>query len=142
MSEWLEANVESKHAAVYAVVGKDGTFNFVGVSRNVALTLAGHVKDQGQDKVYQVKVRLSERDAMDATQILNSNNAPRTSASEVTSIVICDPTSFQVRSFKYPKRDIMGAMQEEWIRECGYIPEGNLPGREWATSLRDVQASV
>lgn len=95
MSEWLEANAESKHAAVYAVVGKDGTFNFVGVSRNVALSLAGHVKEQGQDKVYQVKVRPSERDAMDEIHILNSNSAPRTSASEVPSVVICGRPFFR-----------------------------------------------
>lgn len=57
VSSWLEENAESKHAAVYAVVGKDGTVSFVGVSRNVALSLAAHIQNEGEDKVHSVKVR-------------------------------------------------------------------------------------
>ena len=53
----MKDNTESKHAAVYAVVGKDETVSFVGVSRNVALSLAAHVQNEGEDKVHLVKVR-------------------------------------------------------------------------------------
>ncbi|CAM9257904.1 unnamed protein product, partial [Choristocarpus tenellus] len=48
VSKWLEDNKESKHAAVYAVVGKDSVVNFVGVSRNVALSVGAHVDNEGK----------------------------------------------------------------------------------------------
>jgi hypothetical protein len=41
----------SKHAAVYSVVGANGKINFVGVSRNVALSLACHAKNEGPSMV-------------------------------------------------------------------------------------------
>jgi hydrogenase maturation factor len=41
----------SKHAAVYSVVGANGKVNFVGVSRNVALSLACHAKNEGPSMV-------------------------------------------------------------------------------------------
>jgi hypothetical protein len=41
----------SKHAAVYSVVGANGKVNFVGVSRNVALSLACHAKNEGPSLV-------------------------------------------------------------------------------------------
>lgn len=56
---WLKDNADSKHAAVYAVVGKDETVNFVGVSRNVAVAVAAHVASEGEDKVHSLKVRYS-----------------------------------------------------------------------------------
>lgn len=56
---WLKDNADSKHAAVYAVVGKDETVNFVGVSRNVAVAVAAHVVSEGEDKVHSLKVRHS-----------------------------------------------------------------------------------
>lgn len=57
MSKWLKDNAESKHAAVYAVVGKDETVNFVGVGRNVALSVAAHVANEGEDMVHFLKVK-------------------------------------------------------------------------------------
>lgn len=45
----------------------------------------------------------------------------------------------QVRSFKYPKRDKMEALKEQWIQECGYTPVGNVKGSEWATASKDSQ---
>lgn len=57
VSRWLKDNGESKHAAVYAVAGKDETVNFVGVSRNVALAVAAHVANEGEEKVHSLKVR-------------------------------------------------------------------------------------
>lgn len=57
VSKWLKDNAESKHAAVYAVVGKDETVNFVGVGRNVALSLTSHLANEGGDKVHFLKVR-------------------------------------------------------------------------------------
>lgn len=59
MQQWLKDNAESKHAAVYAVVGKDETVNFVGVGRNVALSVAAHVANEGEDMVHFVKVSFS-----------------------------------------------------------------------------------
>lgn len=57
VSAWLKDYAESKHAAVYAVVGKDETVSFVGVSRNVALSLVAHIQNEGEDKVHSLKVR-------------------------------------------------------------------------------------
>lgn len=56
VSKWLKDNAESKHAAVYAVVGKDETVNFVGVGRNVALSVAAHLANEGEDMVHFLKV--------------------------------------------------------------------------------------
>lgn len=61
VSQWLKDNAESKHAAVYAVVGKNESVSFVGVSRNVALTVASHVANEGEDKVHSVRVRYTCR---------------------------------------------------------------------------------
>eukprot|EP00903_Cladosiphon_okamuranus_P019159 g17622.t1 len=69
VSKWLEDNAESKHAAVYAVVGKDETVNFVGVGRNVALSVASHLANEGGDMVHFLKLRsfkFPKREEMDA----------------------------------------------------------------------------
>ncbi|CAN0125126.1 unnamed protein product [Ectocarpus fasciculatus] len=69
VSKWLKDNAESKHAAVYAVVGKDETVNFVGVGRNVALSLAAHLAAEGESMVHLLKVRsfkFPKRDKMEA----------------------------------------------------------------------------
>lgn len=57
VKQWLVDNAESKHAAVYAVFGKDEEVKFVGMSRNVVLSLAAHLANEGEDKVQSVKVR-------------------------------------------------------------------------------------
>lgn len=57
VKQWLVDNAESKHAAVYTVFGKDEQVKFVGVSRNVVLSLAAHVAIEGGDKVHLLKVR-------------------------------------------------------------------------------------
>lgn len=57
VSQWLKDHGESRHAAVYAVVGKDETVNFVGVSRNVALSVSAHVVNEGEERVHSLKVR-------------------------------------------------------------------------------------
>ncbi|CAN0598175.1 unnamed protein product, partial [Ectocarpus sp. 12 AP-2014] len=54
---------------VYAVVGKDETVNFVGVGRNVALSLAAHLAAEGESMVHMLKVRsfkFPKRDKMEA----------------------------------------------------------------------------
>lgn len=56
VQQWLKDNAESKHAAVYAVVGKDETVNFVGVGRNVALSVAAHLANEGEEMVHFLKV--------------------------------------------------------------------------------------
>lgn len=45
----------------------------------------------------------------------------------------------KVRSFKFPKRDKMDELKEQWIKGYGFIPEGNVKGREWATASKDAQ---
>lgn len=47
----------------------------------------------------------------------------------------------QVRSFKFPKREKMDALKEQWIVECGSTPIGNIKGSEWASGARDAQVS-
>jgi len=64
VSKWLKDNAESKHAAVYAVVGKDETVNFVGVGRNVALSVAAHLANEGEDMVHLLKVRVPRTDTV------------------------------------------------------------------------------
>lgn len=59
--QWLKDNAESKHAAVYALVGKDETVNFVGISRSVAVAVAAHVVNEGEDKVHSLKVGYNGR---------------------------------------------------------------------------------
>lgn len=69
VSQWLKDHGESRHAAVYAVVGKDETVNFVGVSRNVALSVSAHVVNEGEERVHSLKVRsfkFPKRGKMDA----------------------------------------------------------------------------
>lgn len=66
MSEWLKDHEESRHAAVYAVVGKDETVNFVGVSRNVALSVGAHVVNEGEERVHKLKVRSASVDSQGA----------------------------------------------------------------------------
>ncbi|CAM9545167.1 unnamed protein product, partial [Hapterophycus canaliculatus] len=100
VGQWLKDNAESKHAAVYAVVGKDKTVNFVGVGRNVALSVAAHLANEGEDMVNLLKA------------------------------------SFR---FKFPKREKMDALKEQWIEECGSIPVGNVKGSEWASGSKDAQ---
>ena len=56
VKKWLAENADSKHAAVYAVAGKDEAVKFVGVSRNVALSVAAHVANEGDEKVHLLKV--------------------------------------------------------------------------------------
>jgi hypothetical protein len=51
VTEWLKEHSMSKHAAVYSVIGANGKVNFVGVSRNVALSLACHAKNEGPSMV-------------------------------------------------------------------------------------------
>lgn len=47
----------------------------------------------------------------------------------------------KVRSFKFPKRDKMDELKQQWIKDCGFIPEGNVKGREWATASKDAQVN-
>lgn len=66
VSQWLKDHEESRHAAVYAVVGKDETVNFVGVSRNVALSVGAHVVNEGEERVHSLKVRSTTIDGQGA----------------------------------------------------------------------------
>lgn len=46
-----------------------------------------------------------------------------------------------MRSFKFPKREKMDALKEQWIEECGYTPVGNVEGSEWASGSKDAKVS-
>lgn len=45
----------------------------------------------------------------------------------------------QVRSFKFPKREKMDALKNQWIEECGFTPVGNVQGSEWASGSKDAK---
>lgn len=44
----------------------------------------------------------------------------------------------RVRSFKFPKRQEMTALQQQWIQECATTPVGNMQGSEWAQTIKDA----
>lgn len=56
-------------------------------------------------------------------------------------MVTCHVIHLKVRSFKFPKRDKMDELKQQWIKNCGFTPEGNVEGREWATTSKDVQVN-
>lgn len=52
------------------------------------------------------------------------------------------PRNIKVRSFKFPKREKMEALKDQWVQECGSPPIGNVKGSEWASAAKDVQVRV
>jgi len=47
--------------------------------------------------------------------------------------------SHQVRSFKFPKREKMEALKEQWVKDCGSTPVGNVKGSEWSSGSKEAQ---
>ncbi|CAM9163208.1 unnamed protein product [Discosporangium mesarthrocarpum] len=57
VSGFLTEHRETKHAAVYAVIGEDRAVSYVGITRNVALSVACHLDNEGGNMVNRLKVR-------------------------------------------------------------------------------------
>ncbi|MEM8810526.1 MAG: GIY-YIG nuclease family protein [Cyanobacteria bacterium P01_G01_bin.38] len=94
---WCDQAQNKKVAGVYAVLNGDRETQFIGYSRNVALSLRGHLTQKGAD--------------------------------------IC--TLVTVQLFKFPKRDAMEQLRDEWITALPGPPPGNLDGT-WAGTIREV----
>jgi hypothetical protein len=82
---WGNRAANAKLAGVYAVLDGDRRVQYVGISRNVLLSLNSHVAQLGSDTCAFVRVK----------------------------------------TFKFPKRSEMEALQDAWLDEIDYIPPGN-----------------
>jgi hypothetical protein len=82
---WCNRATNAKLAGVYAVLDGDRRVQYIGISRNVLLSLNSHVAQLGSDTCAFVRVK----------------------------------------TFKFPKRSEMEALQDAWLDEIDYIPSGN-----------------
>ena len=94
---WCEEKHNVKVAGVYAVLNGDRKTQFIGYSRNVALSLRSHLTQMG---------------------------------AEVCALVTVQP-------FKFPKRDAMEQLRDEWIAALPSPPPGNVNGT-WATTVKEA----
>lgn len=98
---WCDAVQNAKVAGVYAVLNGDRQTQFIGYSRNVALSLRSHLTQMG---------------------------------AEVCAFVTVQP-------FKFPKRDAMEQLRDEWIAALPSPPPGNVDGT-WATTVQQAATQV
>lgn len=98
---WCENGQNAKIAGVYAVLNGDRQTQFIGYSRNVVLSLRGHLTQMG---------------------------------AEVCAFVTVQP-------FKFPKRDEMEKLRDEWIATLPSPPPGNLDGT-WAGTVKEAAVQV
>lgn len=71
LTDWCKSVGTAKIAGVYAVINSDRQTQFIGYSRNVALSLRGHLTQLGQDTCAFVRVQpfdFPKRDDMEALQ--------------------------------------------------------------------------
>ena len=101
LESWCEQAKNTKIAGVYAVLNSDRITQYIGYSRNVALSLRGHLNQKGPDICAWVKI---ER-------------------------------------FKFPKRDAMEQLKNEWIAALPSPPVGNTDGT-WAKTIKDASSQV
>ena len=47
-------------------------------------------------------------------------------------------TYIRVKTFKFPKRQAMEALKDEWIADLGYTPTGNAGTGTWAGTIREA----
>ena len=47
-------------------------------------------------------------------------------------------TYIRVKTFKFPKRQAMEALKDEWIAELDYTPAGNTGAGTWASTIREA----
>lgn len=104
VEQWRSYSHRVKVAGVYAVLDADRQVQYIGYSRDVQLSLEGHIAQQG--------------------------------------VEAC--AFMQVQTFKFPKRQAMEALRDEWIAALGQVPSGNQAGTgAWASTIGEVaQASM
>ncbi|MEO0459012.1 MAG: GIY-YIG nuclease family protein [Cyanobacteria bacterium P01_A01_bin.114] len=95
VQSWCEQAQNAKVAGVYAVLNSEHQTQFIGYSRNVALSLRSHLTQKGADTCALVRVH----------------------------------------PFKFPKRDAMEKLRDDWIAELPSPPPGNIDGT-WASSIK------
>lgn len=69
LEAWCDLAGNAKVAGVYAVLGRDRRIHYIGYSRNVALSLKGHLAQLGSDVCALVQVepsKVARREAMEA----------------------------------------------------------------------------
>jgi hypothetical protein len=98
---WCDQVQNAKVAGVYAVIDGDRQTQYIGYSRNVALSLRSHLTQMGAE--------------------------------------VCAWVT--VQAFKFPKRDEMERLQNEWIAALPGPPPGNLDGT-WAGTVKDAATQV
>ncbi|MGB8702198.1 MAG: GIY-YIG nuclease family protein [Thermosynechococcaceae cyanobacterium] len=98
---WCNAVQNAKIAGVYAVLNSDRQTQYIGYSRNVALSLRSHLTQKG---------------------------------AAVCAFVAVAP-------FKFPKREDMEQLRDQWIAELPSLPPGNLDGT-WAGTVQDAAKQV
>jgi len=103
LQEWRSQLGNAKLAGVYAVLDLDRSYQYIGYSRNISLSLNGHLTQIGD---------------------------------RVCSFV-------RVKSFKFPKREQMELLRDNWLGELAYIPSGNGADRSmWASTVGEVALSA
>ncbi|MDA0268127.1 MAG: GIY-YIG nuclease family protein [Cyanobacteria bacterium] len=101
VTDWCDLAQNAKVAGVYAVLDRDRQTQFIGCSRNVALSLRSHLTQKGE--------------------------------------AVC--AFVRVQPFKFPKRDAMAALRDEWIAALPSPPPGNGDGT-WAGTIREAATQV
>jgi hypothetical protein len=100
---WCTETAEVKIAGVYAVLNGDRQTQYIGYSRNVALSLKSHLTQWGAETCAFVKVQ----------------------------------------PFKFPKREEMEQLRDEWIAALPQTPPGNTDNSgAWAGTVRDAASQV
>lgn len=94
---WCDQAQNSKVAGVYAVLNGQGQTQYIGISRNVSLSLRSHLSQKGET---------------------------------VCALVTVQP-------FKFPKREAMAALRDEWVAALPSPPPGNVDGT-WAGTIREA----
>lgn len=103
LEAWCAETAEAKVAGVYAVMNGDRQTQYVGYSRNVALSLKSHLTQLGAETCTFVKVQ----------------------------------------PFKFPKREAMEQLRDEWIAALPQTPPGNADNSSaWAGTVRDASSQV
>ncbi len=101
LEAWCDQVQNAKVAGVYAVLNGDRQTQYIGYSRNVALSLRSHLTQMGAE--------------------------------------VCAWAT--VQAFKFPKRDEMEKLRDEWIAALPSPPPGNLDGA-WAGTVKDAATQV
>lgn len=47
-------------------------------------------------------------------------------------------TFIKLKTFKFPKRQAMEALKQEWLAQLDYMPAGNTAGSTWASTIREA----